>query len=137
MRSTVRRARARFALLLPLALFPACSGQLAEPTPAAAASVPAEAPDLHGVIEEVEPRAGYRASFRVGPDPERGRTAPYIVHVSDSTRLLRQEAAGDVRETTVSALRAGAVVDVWTTGVELRSYPAQVFATTVLLRPGS
>lgn len=136
MRSTARRVRARFALLFPLALLPACSGQIADPLPAAA-SVPAEAADLHGVIEEVEPRAGYRVSFRVGADPERGRTAPYVVHLSDSTRILLRGTDGAVREAAIGALRTGAVVDVWTTGVELRSYPAQVFATAVLLRPES
>lgn len=137
MRSTTRRACSGIALLFPLALLPACSGQIAEPAPAAVAAVPTEAPDLRGEIEDVNPRSGEGLSFRVGPDPDGGRTAPYVVHVSDSTRILRREAGGEAREAAASDLRPGAVVDVWTTGVELRSYPAQVFATTVLLRARS
>jgi hypothetical protein len=108
-----------------------------EPGPAANAAVEAvsaTAPDATGVIRDVldSPAApGSRARLLV-EHPGAAQPADYsIVHLTAETVVLLSGAGGRLRAGGVEDLRPGTTLRVWTTGVELRSYPRQVFAIRI------
>lgn len=64
-----------------------------------------------------------------GTEPEPRDRA--VVYLRRGTEVSIAEEGGRVRRGSVDDLRQGDRVQVWTTGVELRSYPVQVFAVRV------
>jgi hypothetical protein len=56
------------------------------------------------------------------------------VHVSGATRFYRQAGNGELEPIDFYSLTPGTSVDVWTTGVELRSLPPQYGGRQVVAR---
>lgn len=97
-------------------------------------SLPESDADLAGTLAEFLPnQASLGASTRVLvaqdlPEPQ-DRT---IVDVGSGTRMyLVEERGGRLVPASRDDLAVGDRLQVWTTGVELRSYPAQVSATRI------
>lgn len=61
------------------------------------------------------------------PSPD-GRA---IVHVESGTDIYLRQPDGALRPANVGDLATGDLLQVWTTGIELRSYPPQVFAVRI------
>jgi hypothetical protein len=87
-------------------------------------------PDFSAVVNEL--RVG---SSTTAPALYVERTdGTAVVYLPDGTRIYQQRAGGALSTVGTDALMPGAQVDVWTTGVELRSLPPQYFARQVVLR---
>lgn len=112
-------------LVLAAAVLAACAGQPAMPD--------SDAEVTGTVAELLGPSAADYALRMVvaenAPEP-RDRS---IVHLRRSTPVYVVEAGGRIRRGEVDDLAPGDRVQVWTTGVELRSYPVQVFAVRIHL----
>lgn len=111
-------------LALIITVIAACAGK-GPPLP--------EDADFSGVIAEFPPfpeSPDFPARLLVNrPDP--GSADRTIVHVGPRTDIRIVQSGGAARPATAEELRTGDEVRVWTTGVELRSYPGQVFAVRI------
>lgn len=97
-------------------------------------SLPEADADLSGTLADFLPGpAVLGASTRVLVEQDlptpRDQT---IVHVESGTRVyLVEQRGGQLIPASRNDLAVGDRLQVWTTGVELRSYPGQVFATRI------
>ncbi|HEX2209728.1 MAG TPA: hypothetical protein VHG93_18755 [Longimicrobium sp.] len=92
-------------------------------------SLPDSDADLTGTLTEILPTPG-EPGARVLVEPPASPDLRAIVRVDGGTRIYVME-RGVLRAASIDDLATGDVLQVWTTGVELRSYPRQVFATRV------
>lgn len=123
----MRRVRPLLALLLLLSA--GCGSSTMEP---------AGAPHLRGVLRSVPeypvaPGTTTRLLLEVP-----GAATPedrYIVHVTPKTRIRRVAPDGALHRASLGELTVGTSLRVWTTGLVLESYPAQVFATHIQVEP--
>lgn len=114
--------RATFGLSLALAVtVGACAHR--------AAPFPETPPTVEGTITGQENDRYLVAADSVRP--RRVRSPTVFVSVGADVRLLWR----DRRPATLSDLRVGRYVSIWTTGVVLESRPPQVCATVVVLAP--
>ena len=103
------------------AAFFACAGPV-EPLP--------PPPDFSGVVNEL--RAATATSDAALVLTRADGNA--VVHLPVGTRLYQQQTGGALSRIALEALTPGAHVDVWTTGIELRSLPPQYSARQVVVR---
>ena len=97
-------------------------GSLVEPLPAP--------PDFSGVVSEL--RAGANSP---GPALVVDRPAgTAVVYLPETAHIYTRGAEGALSVVGADALSPGTQVDVWTTGIELRSLPPQYFARQVVRR---
>jgi hypothetical protein len=83
-------------------------------------------PDFAGVVQELRSGAAGQALVVALPDGDA------VVHLSGDTRFYRRASTGALRPMDVQSLTPGTRVEVWTTGVELRSLPPQYFGRQVV-----
>lgn len=103
---------------------------------AACARAPAlsETPDFGGTLAEFRqvPRSpGYPVRVVVERPGSPVPADRAIVHVGPRTEVRVVDAAGATRPASLDELAAGDELLVWTTGIELRSYPVQVYALRI------
>lgn len=90
--------------------------------------------EIAGVVREVRVPPGVPGTTVQLLVEHPGTSAPVdrsIVHVNEETTILVRDPAGQLHPGGFGDLRVGDTAHVWTTGVELRSLPRQVFATRV------
>jgi hypothetical protein len=92
-------------------------------------TLPASDADLSGTVSDV--RESQNASTSVVVDEDAGVVDRSIVHVRSESRVYLVGRGGRLTAADAEILAVGDRLQVWTTGVELRSYPRQVFATRV------
>lgn len=94
-------------------------------------ALPDEDADVVGTLTDFLPEppvvGGPRQVLVTVPNPSHRK----IVHVNGGTRLYVVEPDGDLRRAQAGDLAIGDELEVWTTGIELRSDPGQVFATRI------
>jgi hypothetical protein len=92
--------------------------------------------DLAGVIAAVEPGS---AATRVTVDlaPGAGETGQAVLLVSPATKVEVRRADGTSSQGSAADLRAGARIQAWHDGAEMRSLPPQYRATRIRILPAS
>jgi hypothetical protein len=130
------RRSGRLAVAVALLVLGGCAGsptQPAERIEAAEAGPAAGAPTASGIVREIVPdpaAPGTRLRLLVEHPGQAEPADRSIVHAGPGTAIFVRE-GGRLRGGGPGDLRVGAEHVIWTTGVELRSYPRQVFATRI------
>jgi hypothetical protein len=113
-----------------------CAGSPTQPVAGVAASEAgpaAGAPTASGIVREIVPdpaAPGTRLRLLVEHPGQAEPADRSVVHVGPETAIFVRE-GGRLRGGSPGELRVGAEHGIWTTGIELRSYPRQVFATRI------
>lgn len=95
-------------------------------------TLPETDPDLAGTLTEILAGPAIRgAPARVLVEPPAAPERRAIVQVERGTKVYIVGRGGQLIPAGVGDLATGDQLQVWTTGIELRSYPAQVFAERV------
>ncbi|HYR06348.1 MAG TPA: hypothetical protein VEQ60_01190 [Longimicrobium sp.] len=92
-------------------------------------TLPESDADLSGTVSDV--RDSQDASASVLVDEDAGAVDQTIVHVRSSSRVYLVGRGGRLVAADAGELAVGDRLQVWTTGVEMRSYPRQVSAVRV------
>ena len=87
--------------------------------------------EYSGVLSELLPGGAAGTRFLIVNATHAEPRDRAIVSVPASAEVRIVEAGGRMRSASAGDLRVGDRLDVWTTGVELRSYPVQVQAVRV------
>ena len=112
----------RVCLLPALATAALACGTLVEPLPAP--------PDFSGVVNELRTGSSSTGPALVVERPD----GTAVVYLPETARIYLRGGGGTLSAVGADALSPGTQVDVWTTGVELRSLPPQYVARQVVLR---